>query len=118
MGHQSVGTPGRRIQEVAETGGTIHLDGEELPVRARIETLRGLSAHMDRDELLAWLSNIPKVKRVGLNHGEADAQRAFLEYARGPSVAGGAREVPGRATAAAPGRPSPPAPADARREDE
>ncbi|MBI1947568.1 MAG: MBL fold metallo-hydrolase [Deltaproteobacteria bacterium] len=82
VGHQSVGTTGRRIQEVAESGGTIRLDGEELPVRARIETLRGLSAHMDRAELLGWLGNIPRVKRVGLNHGEVKAQGAFLDYAK------------------------------------
>lgn len=87
VGHQGVGTPGRRIQEVAEHGGTIRLDGEELPVRARIETLRGLSAHMDREELLAWLGNIPRVKRVGLNHGDVTAQAAFLEYAKERGVA-------------------------------
>ena len=86
VGHQGVGSPGRRIQEVAEKGGTIRLDGEELPVRARIETLRGLSAHMDRDELLAWLGNIPNVRRVGLNHGEATAQAALLEYAKDKGV--------------------------------
>ena len=55
--------------------------------RGVIETLRGLSAHMDREELLAWLGNIPNVKRVGLNHGEAKAQAAFLELAKERGVA-------------------------------
>lgn len=83
VGHQGAGTPGRRIQEVAAAGGgTVRLDGEELPVRARIEVLRGLSAHMDRKELLAWLGNIPRVKRVGLNHGDVNAQQSFLAFAR------------------------------------
>lgn len=88
VGHQGVGTPGRRIQEVAAAGGgTVRIDGEELPVRARIEVLRGLSAHMDRGELLAWLGNIPRVKRVGLNHGDVNAQQAFLAFARERGVA-------------------------------
>lgn len=79
VGHQSVGTPGRRMQD--NHGGTVWLEGKEVPVRARLETLRGLSAHADRDELLAWLSHVPNVKRVGLHHGEAAAQRALVEYA-------------------------------------
>jgi metallo-beta-lactamase family protein len=88
VGHQGAGTPGRRIQEVAAAGGgTVRIDGEELPVRARIEVLRGLSAHMDRNELLAWLGNIPRVKRVGLNHGDVNAQQAFLAFARERGVA-------------------------------
>ena len=88
VGHQGAGTPSRRIQEVAAAGGgTVRLDGEELPVRARIEVLRGLSAHMDRKELLAWLGNIPRVKRVGLNHGDVNAQQSFLAFARERGVA-------------------------------
>ncbi len=90
VGHQGAGTPGRRIQEVAAAGGgTVRFDGEELPVRARIEVLRGLSAHMDRQELLGWLGNIPRVKRVGLNHGDVAAQNAFLAFARERGVATG-----------------------------
>ncbi|MDP2339838.1 MAG: MBL fold metallo-hydrolase [Deltaproteobacteria bacterium] len=83
VGHQSVGTPGRRIQEAAKTGASVWLDGEEVMVRARIETLRGLSAHADRGELKAWLGHIPNVKRVALHHGEATAQHDLVAYLEG-----------------------------------
>ncbi len=86
VGHQSVGTPGRRIQEAAKSGASVWLDGEEVPVRARIETLRGLSAHADRKELKAWLSAIPRVKRVALHHGEASAQRDLVAYLEGKAL--------------------------------
>ena len=80
VGHQSVGTPGRRIQEAGKTGASVWLDGEEVPVRARIETLRGLSAHADRKELAAWLGSIAQVKRVALHHGEVSAQHDLVAW--------------------------------------
>ena len=80
VGHQAPGTPGRRIQEASQAGGRAWLDGEEVMVRARIETLRGLSAHADRKELAAWLASIPNVRRVALHHGEPDAQEALASY--------------------------------------
>ena len=81
VGHQSVGTKGRVIQEARETGKKVYIEGEEIPVRCRIDTLRGLSAHADRDELLHWVSQIPDVKRIALHHGEKDAQHALCGYA-------------------------------------
>ena len=44
---------------------------EEVLVRARIDTLRGLSAHADRKELRSWLSHLPAPKRIALHHGDA-----------------------------------------------
>lgn len=79
VGHQAEGTPGRRIQ--TSRGGVVRLDDVTVPVRARLETLNGLSAHADRDELLEWLGQIPHVKRVALHHGDASAQQALVEYA-------------------------------------
>lgn len=81
VGYQAEGTPGRRIQEAAARGGTVRLDGEEVRVRAKIATLKGLSAHADRRELLAWVGAIPEVRRVALHHGDPEAQRAFVAYA-------------------------------------
>jgi metallo-beta-lactamase family protein len=81
-GHQGVGTPGRRIQDAAKLGKSVWLDGQEVPVRARIDTLHGLSAHADRTELKAWLQAIPQVKRVALHHGEETAQRALVTFLR------------------------------------
>ncbi len=79
-GHQSAGTPGRRIQDAAKAGKPVWLEGQEVPVRARIDTLRGLSAHADRRELRTWLASISAVKRVALHHGEVSAQRALQTY--------------------------------------
>jgi len=55
-----------------------------VPVRCRIDTLRGLSAHADRKELATWLGAIPGVKRVALHHGEVSAQRALVSYLGAP----------------------------------
>lgn len=79
VGHQAEGTLGRRIQEAR--GETVRIDGEDVPVRAQIDTLRGLSAHADRRELVAWLSAIPSPARVALHHGDEEAQRAFEAWA-------------------------------------
>lgn len=87
VGHQSVGTPGRRIQEAAKAGSTFWLDGQEVMIRARIETLRGLSAHADRKELKDWLSHIPGVQRVALHHGEVSAQNDLVAYLLGKGPA-------------------------------
>jgi metallo-beta-lactamase family protein len=82
VGHQAEGTTGRRIQEAAERAGEVFLNNQRVPVRARIRTLKGLSAHADRDELLAWLSHVPNVRRVALHHGDVEAQQALVAYAQ------------------------------------
>ncbi len=82
VGYQARGTPGRAIQ-AARGGGRVRLDGEDIPVRASIETLSGLSAHADRKELLHWATAIPNLRRLALHHGEPEAQRGFAEWAQG-----------------------------------
>jgi metallo-beta-lactamase family protein len=61
--------------------GTVWLDNQEVPVRARIATLSGLSAHADRTELLQWVRAIPNVKRIALHHGDRAAQEDFVQFA-------------------------------------
>ena len=52
--------------------------GREIPVKARIETIDGLSAHADRGEILSWLRAAPaRPGRVHLVHGEPDARDAL-----------------------------------------
>lgn len=82
VGYQAEGTPGRRIQQAADTAGEVFLNNQRVRVRARIRTLKGLSAHADRDELLAWLSHVPNVRRVALHHGDVEAQEALVAYAQ------------------------------------
>jgi metallo-beta-lactamase family protein len=81
VGYQARGTPGRAIQAAAASGGSVRIGGQEIPVRARIETLSGLSAHADRGELLRWLQALPEPRRVALHHGEPAAQAAFARFA-------------------------------------
>lgn len=68
VGYQAEGTVGRRIIDGEDT---VKLFGEEVKVRAHIETLEGISGHADRDMLLHWLERLPqRPRRVFINHGD------------------------------------------------
>jgi metallo-beta-lactamase family protein len=62
----------------------IKVFGEEMPLRARVVTINGLSAHGDRGELVRWLAAVrgasPRTPRVCLVHGEAPAQAALQTH--------------------------------------
>jgi metallo-beta-lactamase family protein len=69
VGFQAPGTRGRLIQDGART---IRIFGEEVPVKARVEVIHGLSAHADANGLLRWLRTATgKPRRVHVVHGEA-----------------------------------------------
>jgi metallo-beta-lactamase family protein len=71
VGFQAAGTPGRALVDGARN---IRLFGEDTPVRARIVTLGGFSAHADQSALLGWLSHIRQApKDLLLVHGEPHA---------------------------------------------
>lgn len=53
IGYQAVGSLGRHIQEGVKN---IHINHEDITVRARIETITGYSSHMDGDHLLEFAS--------------------------------------------------------------
>ncbi len=78
-GYQAHGTLGRRLVDGAESV-TIH--GREFPVRARIHTIGGISAHADQMELLAWYENFRLPPATALIHGEESA-RQILASAMG-----------------------------------
>ena len=71
VGYQAIGTLGRRIVDGADK---IRLWGEHYPVRARVWTVGGLSAHGDQDDLVNWYANFSGRPPVYLVHGEQDAQ--------------------------------------------
>jgi len=74
-GFQAAGTLGRRLVDGASS---VRLFGESVPVRARIHTLGGLSAHADRKALLAWLGGFRQPpSRTFVVHGEEAAAIAF-----------------------------------------
>jgi metallo-beta-lactamase family protein len=77
VGYQAHGTRGRRLQDGE---GAIRIFGEDVPVRARIETLHGLSAHADSNELMRWLRTCPDTPRqVFVIHGEPESSGALAE---------------------------------------
>jgi metallo-beta-lactamase family protein len=82
VGYAAVGTPARRIIDGAES---VRLFGEEIPVRARIYTINGFSAHADRDELLAWHAKVA-APRTFLVHGDADVMQKFAARLTGTTV--------------------------------
>jgi metallo-beta-lactamase family protein len=74
-GFQAEGTLGRRIVDGAET---VRFLGEEHPVRAKVYTIGGLSAHADRDALLGWLGGFRRPPRATwVVHGEPLAAHAL-----------------------------------------
>jgi metallo-beta-lactamase family protein len=70
-GYQAVGTRGAAMVAGAKQ---IRVHGQWVPVRAEVVSIEGLSAHADRDELLAWLDALPTPpKHVYVTHGEPEA---------------------------------------------
>jgi metallo-beta-lactamase family protein len=74
-GYQSEGSRGRLLQEGAKT---IRIFGQDVPVKAKVFTINGLSAHADKDELLRWLDGFKEPPdQTFLVHGEADSANAL-----------------------------------------
>ncbi|MDH5171569.1 MAG: MBL fold metallo-hydrolase, partial [Gammaproteobacteria bacterium] len=75
-GYQAQGTLGRVIVDGAKN---IKMFGEDYVVKARVETLGGLSAHAGQRELLAWVAGFQPPPRTLLVHGEASSQDAMAD---------------------------------------
>ena len=74
-GFQAAGTFGRRLVDGAKR---VRLLGEDIPVRADLYTLGGLSAHADRTALLTWLGHFrSKPRQVFVVHGEETVAKDF-----------------------------------------
>ncbi len=68
MGYQAVGTLGRRIQDKPKE---IEINGQMIPVRARIENITGYSSHKDSDGIVDMVSNTANtVQKVFVVMGE------------------------------------------------
>ena len=82
IGYQGEGTLGRHLQE---GGKTARIDGQEFPVRCRVRSVSGFSAHADQHELEAWLAHFGRAesgadgrpKSAFIVHGDPDAAEAF-----------------------------------------
>ena len=74
-GYQAAGTRGRSLQEGART---LRIHGEDIPVRAHVETIDGLSAHADQGEILRWLRGFERAPRkTYVVHGEPGPAKAL-----------------------------------------
>jgi len=78
-GFMAAGTRGRKLQEGATT---LRMHGYDVPVRAALAEVSGLSGHADRNELLRWLEPLTAPRTVYLTHGEPDSAAAFAERLR------------------------------------
>jgi metallo-beta-lactamase family protein len=76
VGYAAVGTPARNIIDGAKQ---VNILGENIPVRARIYTINGFSAHADQAELLAWQQQTG-AKRTFLVHGDEGIMKQFAAH--------------------------------------
>lgn len=80
VGYQAAGTRGRTLEEGASQ---IRIFGVDVPVRAHVEQITGLSAHADRDEVLRWLGGFARPPCITyLVHGEPDGARGLATVIR------------------------------------
>jgi metallo-beta-lactamase family protein len=79
VGYQAHGTLGRRLVDGADE---IKLWGQQYPVRSRIHTIGGLSAHADQAGLMDWYAGFENKPPVYLVHGEHRAQHELEKILR------------------------------------
>ena len=74
-GFQAAGTLGRRLVDGAKQ---VRIFNDDIAVRAQLHTIGGLSAHADRDGLIAWLRGFARAPgRSFVVHGEREAALSF-----------------------------------------
>jgi metallo-beta-lactamase family protein len=77
VGYQAPGSPGRMLQEGAPK---VRIEGQDVIVRAKVETLSSWSAHADRDGLLAFAEScLPQTKTFFVALGEPSAERFLAQ---------------------------------------
>jgi len=80
VGFQAVGTPGRAL---ANGEKMLSILGEHIPVRARIENIRGYSAHKDSDGLFGFVEAMGEsLKKVFVVQGEPKAALFLVQRLR------------------------------------
>ena len=85
VGFQGDHTLGRRIQQGDKV---VRVFGDEVAVKAEVETIGGYSAHADRTELRQWIRRLHgPIKRAFVVHGENAARDAMGELLRSEGVA-------------------------------
>jgi metallo-beta-lactamase family protein len=76
-GFQASGTLGRALVDGARS---VRLFREDVPVRASVHTIGGLSAHADQAALLGWLGGFGAAPaRTFVVHGESEISAGFVQ---------------------------------------
>ena len=83
VGYAAEGTLARIIIDGARR---VRLFGREIPVRAKIHTINGFSAHAGKAELLDWHAQLGRVARSFLVHGEPQAMKALGRHLKHTQV--------------------------------
>ena len=76
VGFAAQGTLARLIVDGVKE---VKIFGEEIPVRAKIHTINGFSAHADQKELLAWHKKAGNPGQTFLVHGEHATMKIFAK---------------------------------------
>jgi metallo-beta-lactamase family protein len=77
VGFQATGTRGRTILSGAES---VKMFGQQIRIRARVESIEHLSAHADYGEILGWLRQFHQPpQQTFLVHGEPHATESLQE---------------------------------------
>jgi metallo-beta-lactamase family protein len=72
--------PGSRGAWLKSGASTCRMFGEEIPVRAEVTEISGLSAHGDKNELIRWCKSCSGTPgRVYVVHGESASANSFKE---------------------------------------
>jgi metallo-beta-lactamase family protein len=77
VGYQSIETVGRDLLDGKKE---IQLGEKTVAVLAKVEFLKGLSAHADQKQILQVLKNITGIKEIILVHGESLSKNVLAEY--------------------------------------
>jgi len=81
VGYQAPGSPGRMLQDGTPT---VRLEGRDIKIRAKVETLSAWSAHADRDELLKFAEScLPNTKTFFTALGEPASERFLAQRIHG-----------------------------------
>lgn len=72
-GYQAKGTRGHALLNGAQF---LKIHGQQIPIRAKIETIQGFSAHADQAEIMTWLKGFKKSpQKTFIVHGESDSSQ-------------------------------------------